>query len=111
MRYFMAKNRYLESTEVFEKQLDDKKALPSAALQDNLSIASEAEFFVRKANENERRDKSFKDELINFDDGTELTEVTRSYKGLIHSLIDFKEQKQTLDSLNVDDDIQKEHMM
>ena len=45
--------------------------------------------------------------LVNFDDGVELTDVTKNYREMIASLRDFKEQKQTLKGLNIGDDSEK----
>mmetsp|Transcript_46211 Transcript_46211/g.61197 ORF Transcript_46211/g.61197 Transcript_46211/m.61197 type:complete len:101 (+) Transcript_46211:1351-1653(+) len=58
----------------------------------------------------EEKGTSFSDDLINFDDGVELSDVTSSYKEMISSLNDFKEQKQMLNSLNIGDDSQKENL-
>lgn len=45
--------------------------------------------------------------LVNFDDGVELTDVTKNYRDMLHSLNEFKEQKQTLKSLNIGDDTEQ----
>ena len=40
----------------------------------------------------------------------ELSDVTSSYKEMLGSLSDFKEQKQMLDSVNIGDDSKKENL-
>lgn len=46
-------------------------------------------------------------DMFNFEDGVELTDVTRNYRDMLNSLRQFKEQKQTLRSLNIGDDTEQ----
>ena len=122
MKYFISKQRYLEShSDELDLKKDDKLtqsptsregssyARRSYSLDDYNSMSmtfpgrkdSSASSMSQVAN-------NYDDEgLVNFDDGIELTDVTRNYREMLTSLRSFKEQKQTLKGLNIGDDSEK----
>ena len=122
MKYFISKQRYLEShSDELDLKKDDKLAQSptsregssyarrSYSLDDYNSMSmtfpgrkdSSASSMSQVAN-------NYDDEgLVNFDDGIELTDVTRNYREMLTSLRSFKEQKQTLKGLNIGDDSEK----
>ena len=118
MKYFISKQRYLES--IHDAELDDqggdagKGGATDASVDRRPSIESDyTERYAGKAEpdgERASRTSTFQDDLLNFDDGVELSDVTSSYKQMLGSLHDFNEQKQMLDALKIGDDSQKENL-
>ena len=109
MKYFISKQRYLEN---FKDKKDDDG--------DGNDVENETKNSVLSNNDRDRGNFNTQpmepigtnffenDEvLVNFDDGVELTEVTKNYRDMISSLKDFKEQKQTLKNLNIGDDTEQ----
>ena len=102
MRYFVAKQRYLESIHDYEHLVGSRK---SAAVQAEMDLDIETSSDGLPLDKTRSRTGTFNDEMLNFfEDGVELSDVTQSYREMIRSLEDFKEQKQMLDSLNVNND-------
>jgi len=93
MKYFISKQRYLQTIDVVKDST--VKDLPVRA--SSVDIDDLLEF--NKGDEGE--------ELTNFDDGVELSDVTASYREMLGSLQDFKEQQQMLKNLNIGDDTDK----
>ena len=54
-------------------------------------IIDEVEELTEEEKKIKQRRDSYNDDLINFDDGVELSDVTSSYKDMISSLGDFQE--------------------
>ena len=101
MKYFISKQRYLESHQDDDKE---KKRSPSEATSRRNSSAIDSETsndfnFTELTNglvgSNDNNAGGFEilnDEgLVNFDDGVELRDVTENHRDMLNSLNEFKE--------------------
>lgn len=107
MKYFIAKQRYLESHHDVAPKAADKSKEEETMRRDSSASNSNMSFDQQDPNTlltSLKPDGTFEIDVMMFDDGVELSDLTKNYREMVSSLDSFKEQKQALQSLRIGDD-------
>ena len=84
MKYFISKQRYLESIHDIDHLKGERRKTAAAAFPEQERL-----FSIESLDDDLSKDKdvdrsqSFHDELLNFDDGIELSDVTSNYRDML----------------------------